>query len=128
MAILKIFLLLGWLVMPAVSRRAVSKLRYNWPQFFFSDIAKPTWRAQFNIDYLIQLFLFAAWVMWRETSRLAGVLCAFIASFSALRSAFRICWRRFAGPDPIRVEFCWVNMPGRRRPTLARESATARPH
>ncbi len=81
MAIMRFFLLLGWLTMLVVSWRAVSDLGYNWPQVFFGDIAQHTWRAQFNIDFLIHLLLFAAWVIWRETSRLTGIVCGFFCIF-----------------------------------------------
>ena len=81
MTILRIFLLAGWLIRLVWSWRALTELGYNWPNVFFGDIADNTWRAQFNIDFLIHLLLFATWVVWRETSRLTGIVCGFFVIF-----------------------------------------------
>jgi len=115
MTILRIFLLAGWLIMLVLSWRALTELGYNWPDVFFGDIADNTWRARFNIDFLIHLLLFATWVVWRETSRLTGLFAGFSSSSSAACSAFHTCWPRLTGLEPIRAGFCLENMPRRRR-------------
>ncbi len=126
MTILRIFLLAGWLIMLVLSWRALTDLGYNWPRVFFGDIADNTWRAQFNIDFLIHLLLFATWVVWRETSRITGIVCGFLSSSSAAGSASHTCWRRLTGLEPIRAGFCLENMPGRRRSMPVQRPVTGR--
>jgi len=78
---LKIFLLLSWILMVVVTWRAISLLGADWPSVYFGDILSHPWRTQFNIDFLIHLFLFASWVVWRERSKVIGVICGFLCVF-----------------------------------------------
>ncbi|MGD9340927.1 MAG: hypothetical protein PVG76_08330 [Chromatiales bacterium] len=126
MTILRIFLLAGWLIMLAMSWRALTELGYNWPDVFFGDIANNTWRARFNIDFLNHLLLFATWVVWRETSRLTGLFSGFSPSSSAACSAFHTCWPRLTGLEPIRAGFRFESTPRRRRSMPVQQPVTGR--
>ncbi|MFK7814758.1 MAG: hypothetical protein AB8B92_00330 [Gammaproteobacteria bacterium] len=78
---LKLFLLLSWTLITVVTWKAVTLLGINWPSVFFGDILNHPWRAQFNIDFLIHLILFASWVVWRERSKITGAICGFLCIF-----------------------------------------------
>ena len=45
---------------------------------FFTDFSHP-WRAQFNTDFSIHLFLMAAWIAYREPRRLLGAMLAVLS-------------------------------------------------
>lgn len=66
---LKIYLLLSWILMIVVTWRAVSILSVDWPSVYFGDILNHLWCTQLNIDFLIHLFLFASWIVWRERTK-----------------------------------------------------------
>jgi hypothetical protein len=78
---LKLFLFLSWTLMVVVTWKAIDVLGVNWSSVFFGDILNHEWRAQFNIDFLIHLFLFASWVVWRERSKVTDVVCGFLCIF-----------------------------------------------
>lgn len=78
---LRIYLLFAWLVMIVVTWLAVKSLGIDWPSIFFGDILNNEWRAQFNIDFLFHLILFCSWVIWRERSKLVGVVCGILCIF-----------------------------------------------
>jgi len=78
---LKLFLFLSWTLMIVVTWKAINSLGINWPSVFFGDILNHPWRAQFNIDFLIHLILFASWVVWRERSKVTGAICGFLCVF-----------------------------------------------
>ncbi len=78
---LKLFLFLSWTLIVVVTWKAISAQGVNWPSVFFGDILNYPWRAQFNIDFLIHLILFASWVVWRERSKVIGIICGFLCIF-----------------------------------------------
>ena len=78
---LKIYLLLSWILMVVVTWKAVSLLSIDWPSVYFGDILIHPWRTQFNIDFIIHLFLFASWVVWRERSKVMGLICGILCVF-----------------------------------------------
>jgi hypothetical protein len=64
----KSILFVGWALMGAVTVYALEKLGLAAaPPTFLHDLAHP-WRAQFYTDLELHLFVFAAWIMWRERS------------------------------------------------------------
>jgi hypothetical protein len=67
---------IGWLVVLAVSVAALRQEGMSAGRVFFADIAQFAWRAQFNIDFLLHLLLFAAWVAWRHRRRRGGLVLA----------------------------------------------------
>ncbi|MGE0384620.1 MAG: hypothetical protein AB7Q97_07795 [Gammaproteobacteria bacterium] len=72
----RVFLALSWLVMVAVSWRVIAAHGMDGTDLFFGDMAGDTWRAQFNVDFLIHILFAMWWVVWREKSKLVGALCA----------------------------------------------------
>ena len=50
-------------------------------EIFFGDIASWTWPGQFNLDFLLMLFLSASWTAWRNGFSPAGIGLAFLAFF-----------------------------------------------
>lgn len=75
MGLLRAYLLLGWLLLVAVTAWAVTTLGLDGGKVFFSDFAH-AWRAQTNTDFLLHVLPIAAWVFWRERSKTVGLLCA----------------------------------------------------
>ncbi len=76
MRILALFSATGWLVVLAASVAAFQQEGMNAGKMFFADIAQLGWRAQFNLDFLLHLLLFATWVAWRHRCRLGGLALA----------------------------------------------------
>ena len=77
------FLIAIWVVLLAVSWRAVAELGLAGGDVFLSDFSHP-WRAQFNTDLLLHLLLIAVWVVWREPSKLVGAACAVLCAFGGI--------------------------------------------
>jgi len=81
---LKVYLVLSWLLIVAITVYAVSTLGINWPQYFFGDMLDHAWRMQFNVDFAVHLILLALWIFWREDSRTTGLICALLVSLGGL--------------------------------------------
>jgi len=79
----RIFLLVMWLVLLAVTWRAVAELGMGGGMVFLSDFSQP-WRAQFNTDFSLHILLFAVWVFWREHSKLVGAACAVLCALGGV--------------------------------------------
>jgi hypothetical protein len=81
MTLLRAFLAVSTVVVFATTIYAgiTSPQGFNWPSVFFADLVAMDWRTQFNADFLIHLFLLAAWVWWREGCNGRGLLFGFLA-------------------------------------------------
>jgi hypothetical protein len=79
----RLFVLAIWVVLFAITWRAAVELGLGGGTAFLSDLSHP-WRAQFNIDFSLHLLLFAAWVFWREPSKLVGLVCALLCTLGGL--------------------------------------------
>lgn len=66
MNVLRVFLFASTIGIYAITVIASMSQGINWPALAISDIMALGWRSQFDIDFLIHLFLLAAWVVWRE--------------------------------------------------------------
>lgn len=75
MTALRAYLALGWLLLMGVTVWAINTMGLDSANVFFSDFVHP-WRAQFYTDFLLHVGPVAAWVYWRESSKLTGALCA----------------------------------------------------
>jgi len=94
MTVLRIFLVLGWLLIAAVTVWAASTLGVvAAPQTFVADLGHP-WRAQFYADLELHLLLFAFWIVWRERSLPLGLVCA--AATILLGALFSLPYLLFA--------------------------------
>ena len=81
MASLRLFLIGSTILIYAVTAVAIAKVGSNWPIVFFGDLVALDWRSQFNADFLIHLFLFATWIVWREGFTPLGFLFGFLSVF-----------------------------------------------
>lgn len=48
---------------------------------FFGDMAKWGWPGQFNLDFMMMLFLSASWTAWRNGFSASGMVLAVVAFF-----------------------------------------------
>jgi hypothetical protein len=76
MTAFRLLLVLLWLGVAAITANALlDEGLAAAPITFLTDLAHP-WRAQFYADLEVQLLLFAAWIVWREPSRVRGLVLA----------------------------------------------------
>ena len=86
--------LLGWLILAAVTLWALVALGLlALPETLLTDLRHP-WRAQLYLDLELQLLIFAAWVLWRERSLGVGLACA--AATMLLGALFTLPYLLFA--------------------------------
>ena len=105
MNFLRIFLIVATLIIYSITIYALGTKGINWPEVFFGDLFGLDWRSQFNADFLIHLFLFATWIVWREGFSLRGFLFAFLSIFMGGMFGFPyLLWVTYkANGDPISV-------------------------
>ncbi len=72
MTILRVFLVLATIVIYGMTVLAIIDGGFNWPAVAIGDLMALNWRSQFDTDFLIYLFLVAAWISWREGFTLKG--------------------------------------------------------
>lgn len=89
---LKIMVFLFWGVLTSVTVYAFLSLGGEGGMVFFTDFAHP-WRAQFNTDFLMHIFLFSVWVFYREQSKVVGLVAALL---SLLGGLFTLLYLGFA--------------------------------
>jgi hypothetical protein len=75
MRLLQVYLVTAWLLLVGVTAHAVMSLGLDGGNIFLTDFAQP-WRAQFNTDFTLHVLPIAAWIIWREPSKIVGLLCA----------------------------------------------------
>ncbi|WP_373097616.1 hypothetical protein [Zhongshania sp.] len=66
MKTLKMLLIVSTIAIYAITALASLTQGLNWPAVAIADLLALGWRSQFDIDFLIHLFLLATWVTWRE--------------------------------------------------------------
>lgn len=81
MNLLRLYLIVSAVIIFALSIYAVATEGVNWPAVAFGDIISLGWRAQFNIDFIIHLFLLATWITWREGFTVKGYIFGFLSIF-----------------------------------------------
>jgi hypothetical protein len=95
MSALRFVLVVAWMGLLALTLRATDLLGSAASALFIIDFRHP-WRATFNTDFSIHVLLLAWWVIWREKSRTAGILCALGCLFGGLFTLgylFAATWR-----------------------------------
>ncbi|MDP9141860.1 MAG: hypothetical protein M3O62_13820 [Pseudomonadota bacterium] len=103
MTLLRGYLIAAWLLLAAITVYAVTSLGLDAANVFFSDFAHP-WRAQFYTDFLLHVVPIAAWIFWREPSRIVGLLCAVGAASGGLFTLLYVLVATFrANGDPRRL-------------------------
>lgn len=73
MAGLRFFLIVAWAVIMAITYKAWGTDGGIAGDVFMADIKGLSWRAQFNVDFLVHLVLLGTWVAWRNRFRPVGV-------------------------------------------------------
>jgi hypothetical protein len=68
-------LIVAWAALAFITWRAITLLGSDGSYIFLSDLAQP-WRAQFYTDFVLHVTLVAGWIVWREPSKIVGVLSA----------------------------------------------------
>ena len=81
MILLRIFLIISAVIIFTITYFVSTSYGINWPSVFFGDILNMNWRSQFNVDFLIHLFLLATWIAWREGFTAKGYLFGFLSIF-----------------------------------------------
>lgn len=75
MKLLQGYLVIAWVLLAILTGLAIADSGLEGGRVFLTDFASP-WRAQFNTDFTLYALPIAAWVLWREQSKLVGLLCA----------------------------------------------------
>jgi len=78
MTAFRVFLLVLWVLLWALTIRATAALGAAASWVFVTDFSHP-WRAMLNSDFLVHLVLVALWIIYRERSKVVGGLCAVLA-------------------------------------------------
>ena len=81
MTLLRVFLAISTVAIFAISIYAALTGGVNWPAIYFGDLLSLDWRSQFNLDFLIHLFLLATWISWREGFTTKGFVFGFLSIF-----------------------------------------------
>lgn len=76
MAGLRLFLIVAWAVIMVITYKAWGADGGIAGDVFLSDIKGLSWRAQFNVDFLVHLVLLGAWVAWKNRFRPIGIALA----------------------------------------------------
>jgi len=81
MKCLRLFLLLSTVAIYLLTIIAVKNYGFNWPAVALNDILSLNWRAQFDIDFIVYLVIFAIWVVWREGGATKAYLLGALSIF-----------------------------------------------
>lgn len=81
MTTFRISLVLSTIAIYAVTLIATFNFGINWPAVALQDLVALNWRSQFDIDFLIYLFLASTWIIWREGGTTLGYAFAFLNVF-----------------------------------------------
>jgi hypothetical protein len=76
-----LFLMVLWGALAFYTAHVIAGHGINLFPFFFGDMASWTWAGQFNLDFMMMLFLSASWTLWRNGLNLAGFGLALLAFF-----------------------------------------------
>ena len=75
MNLVRIGLVIAWALLAFITWRAIALMGSDGSYIFLADFAQP-WRAQFYVDFILHVVLVASWIVWREPSKIIGVICA----------------------------------------------------
>ncbi|HYG29633.1 MAG TPA: hypothetical protein VD887_05390 [Allosphingosinicella sp.] len=94
MAMLRIFLILGWIAIAGVTVAAMTSLGVSgFIETVLEDLRHP-WRLQVYVDFELHLLLVAGWIAWRERPLGIGLVCA--AATLVLGALFTLPYLLFA--------------------------------
>ena len=76
-----LFLMVLWGALAFYTGHVISEYGLNLFPYFFGDMAAWTWAGQFNLDFMMMLFLSASWTAWRNNFTAPGWVLALFAFF-----------------------------------------------
>lgn len=79
MKALRIFLVISTVAIYAITVIASLSQGFNWPAVAIADLLALGWRSQFDIDFIVHLFLLATWVTWREGADTRAYVFGFLS-------------------------------------------------
>lgn len=74
MSFFRLLLIAGWLTIVVIGFPAFSQDGGIAGNLFVADIKALSWRAQFNVGFLVHLILFSIWVAWRHRFNALGIV------------------------------------------------------
>ncbi len=74
-------LMVLWSALVFYTGNVIAKDGWNLFSAFFGDMAEWTWPGQFNLDFMMMLFLSASWTLWRNGPTPRGAVLAILAFF-----------------------------------------------
>lgn len=80
MLFFRIILAALWIILIAITVRALQQMGIDGANVFVSDLSHP-WRLQFNADFSAHVLLMCTWMIYREQKLAIGILCAIGAGF-----------------------------------------------
>ncbi len=79
MKVLRVLLVLSTVSIYAITVIASLAQGLNWPAVAIADMFALGWRSQFDIDFIVHLFLLATWVTWREGADARAYIFGFLS-------------------------------------------------
>ncbi len=102
-----LFLMVLWGALAFYTGKVVSDHGLGLLPIFFGDIAKWTWPGQFNLDFLMMLFLSASWTAWRNRFSVGGMALSLVAFLGGagflLPYLTYLCWKHQGDTTAILV-------------------------
>ncbi len=102
---LSVLFMAMWLVLVVYTMAVIGQWGLNLFPQFFGDIAAMGWPGQFNLDFMMMLFLSALWTAWRNRFTALGIGLAIVAFLGGagflLPYLAYLCWKHT--DDPARV-------------------------
>jgi len=79
MKVLRVLLIVATVAIYAITVIASLAQGLNWPAVAMADLLALGWRSQFDIDFIVHLFLLATWVTWREGADARAYIFGFLS-------------------------------------------------
>ena len=80
MKVLRVLLIVATVAIYAITVIASLAQGLNWPAVAMADLLALGWRSQFDIDFIVHLFLLATWVTWREGADARAYIFGFLST------------------------------------------------
>ncbi|MEE1876928.1 hypothetical protein [Altererythrobacter litoralis] len=74
-----LLLMVLWGILAFYTGHVIADHGFNLFPYLFGDMAEWTWPGQFNLDFMMMLFLSASWTEWRNGFSTPGLILALIA-------------------------------------------------
>ena len=74
-----LFLMVLWGALVFYTGHVIAAHGWGFLAVFFGDMSRWTWAGQFNLDFVMMLFLAASWTAWRNGFGALGLALALVA-------------------------------------------------